>query len=1408
MKLPATSLTQADLQAAIDRNPLMVSPETTVQAAIAAMGETGSSCVLVVADCATQTDLIGILTERDVVRLSAQSIALDQPIRAVMTQPVISVKVAALAKLDAALSRFRYYRICYLPILDDRDRILGVLAQDNLSELLARHFSPVCPPAPDQSAKLAQVNEELQQALEELKIAEEELRQQNIQLESDRLAEQLKYESLFNDAPDGYLVTNATGMIQSANQAIAHQFAVSQLFLIGKPLAVFIDVPDRPLLYAQLDQLRSQRQKQTWELTVQPRQGTPLPVEATVVPIANSAGEVTELRWLIRDISDRKQAELLLKLQNAILERIAKSEPLTEILDDLLQAMELRLHNALCSILICDREGKLYGCSAPHLPDTYLHAFDGTPIGEGLGPCSTAAFRQEIVIAVDIAANPLWQNFKELALAQGLLACWSVPIIASDGRVLGTFGVYHREIYTPTEQELSVVALATNIVGIAIERQQATQALEQLNQALEAKVEQRTAALRASEERWQLVLKGTNDGIWDWDVRTDKTFYSSRWKQMRGFTDDEISDSAKEYSSRIHPDDFDRVIAAVDDHCAGRTEFFEAEYRTRCKDGTYLWILDRGQALWDESGQVVRMSGAEKDITQHKRAEQDLRLYERMVNATEDNMVLIDRNYRYQVSNHAHQVYHGKSRDEILGRSVAELVGQALFDRVLKSSLDQALAGQPVHQVVWVPRPRHPSQYVSLNWSPYVEADQTISGAVVTARNVTDLKQAEAELRESERRYATLAAAAPVAIFRCNEVFDMIYVNDRWSEMTGRSVESALGKGWRESLHPDDRDHLIARWAEMKAQAPPGTQVLNGGEGRHLRPDGSINWFYVQVAREMNADGRVIGYIGTLTDISDRKQIEAELAESEAKFRRLVEGANDLIWSHDQAGKFTYLSPQFQTLFGWEPSEWIGRSFIELVHPEDRPWVIPDHQQDVLLKRKSHSPEFRHRHRDGHYIWVRVSATPILNSEGASIGRQGILTDISDRKQAEAIVKQQLAAIEMANGELARATRLKDEFLANMSHELRTPLNAILGMSEGLQEGVFGAISDRQRRSLQTIEHSGAHLLELINDILDVAKIEAGQIELEYSSVSVAHLCESSLAFVRQQMFRKQIRLETQLPVDLPNLLVDERRIRQVLINLLNNAVKFTPEGGQICLEVSQLTSDCLRIAVSDTGIGIASENIGKLFQPFIQIDSALNRQYEGSGLGLALVKRLVELHGGRVELTSELGAGSCFAIELPCTPSPSQAERGADPTASELIASLIPAAANPASLILLAEDNEANILSVSSYLEAKGYAILLAKDGQEAIDLAKTRRPDLILMDIQMPGIEGLQAMRQIRLDPSLADLPIVALTALAMTGDREKCLEAGASDYLTKPVRLKQLADTIQQFLEATHRDASNSL
>jgi CheY-like chemotaxis protein len=270
--------------------------------------------------------------------------------------------------------------------------------------------------------------------------------------------------------------------------------------------------------------------------------------------------------------------------------------------------------------------------------------------------------------------------------------------------------------------------------------------------------------------------------------------------------------------------------------------------------------------------------------------------------------------------------------------------------------------------------------------------------------------------------------------------------------------------------------------------------------------------------------------------------------------------------------------------------------------------------------------------------------------------------------------------------------------------------------------------------------------------------------------------------------------------------------MRQVLINLLNNAVKFTPKGGRINLEVTQSPPELppdlatgdrpsqqyLRISVSDTGIGISPENIKKLFQPFIQIDSALNRQYEGTGLGLALVKRIVELHGGRVGLTSELGVGSCFTVDLPHDCSSEIVVSNRPKTTQSLDAPITNKNDIQSPLILLVEDNEANIITTVSYLEAKHYRVLLAKNGQEAIAIAKAHQPDIILMDIQMPTMDGIEATRQIRLDPNFVDIKIIAITALAMSGDRDRCLAAGANEYVSKPLKLKQLVTTIQSLLK----------
>jgi CheY-like chemotaxis protein len=330
-------------------------------------------------------------------------------------------------------------------------------------------------------------------------------------------------------------------------------------------------------------------------------------------------------------------------------------------------------------------------------------------------------------------------------------------------------------------------------------------------------------------------------------------------------------------------------------------------------------------------------------------------------------------------------------------------------------------------------------------------------------------------------------------------------------------------------------------------------------------------------------------------------------------------------------------------------------------------------------------------------------------------------------------------------------------------------------------------------------------LLDLINDILDLAKIEAGKLELHMGETSVQHLCQSSINFVKQLAINKGLELGYQILVDIDRIEADERRLRQVLINLLSNAVKFTPAGGRIELIVEYDRADqTLLFHVKDSGIGIAPEQIAHLFQPFMQIDSSLSRQYSGSGLGLVLVKRIMNLHQGLVTVTSQEHEGSCFTIGLPCAIAPYQplvqslGEANVDPLGQTTMTQIPPASAN-CPLVLLAEDNKMNIEMFTDYLDLHGYQLVVAQDGVEAVALAKQQQPHLILMDIQMPRMDGLEAIRQIRQETHLAMTPIVALTALAMPGDAQKCLAAGANDYLAKPVKLKELVSLMQSLLPA---------
>jgi signal transduction histidine kinase/CheY-like chemotaxis protein len=418
---------------------------------------------------------------------------------------------------------------------------------------------------------------------------------------------------------------------------------------------------------------------------------------------------------------------------------------------------------------------------------------------------------------------------------------------------------------------------------------------------------------------------------------------------------------------------------------------------------------------------------------------------------------------------------------------------------------------------------------------------------------------------------------------------------------------------------------------------------------------------------------------------------------------------------------------------------------------------------------------------------------PDINDAGQLLGYVGTVIDISRRIEAEESLRHQSAQLEAANANLAQAARLKDQFLANMSHELRTPLTGVIGFSEAMSQGIYGSLSAAQQTAARHIFDNGQHLLSLINDILDLARIGAGQIDLKLGPVSVDDVCAEVIDLIGPMAAGKTQRFSYAHPPVGLIINADVLRLRQILINLLSNAVKFTPESGEfgLAVEIDDAAGE-VRFVVWDRGIGIAPAHQPLLFQPFVQLDNRLSRTQPGTGLGLALVRQLAVLHGGSVKLRSALGEGSTFTVSLP-----QRQHHDAYELPARQVALSLPSEGQ--ALILLAEDDPSVSALLRDYLGTQGYALVHIDHGDSVLALLRNIRPQLALIDIQLPGTSGLEIIARLRadLDQQLARTPVIAVTALAMVGDRERCFAAGADDYLSKPIRLDELGAAVARAL-----------
>jgi len=564
----------------------------------------------------------------------------------------------------------------------------------------------------------------------------------------------------------------------------------------------------------------------------------------------------------------------------------------------------------------------------------------------------------------------------------------------------------------------------------------------------------------------------------------------------------------------------------------------------------------------------------------------------------------------------------------------------------------------------------------------------------------------------------------------------------------------------------------------------------------HDQPTGRV-WSFRDVTEREAAAARILRFNQELEErVQDRTRQLEEASRDLERLSYVASRTGNAVIITDALGKIEWVNESFERISGWLKSEVLGKKPGSFLQGEQTDPATVGRIKEALKSQEPIQFELLNYNRQRQPYWIEAEIRPVFDKGGVLINYIAVEADVTERRATAEKLRQQSEELTRLNVSLAKAVNSRDGFLAAMSHELRTPLNGVLTLSEVLLEGIYGPLNTRQEGSLRQIQECGHHLLELINDILDLAKIEAGSVTISPSSCVVQEVCEASLRLVRAAADKRHQRIQLSIQPTDAVVWADPRRLKQILVNLLSNAIKFTPEQGQLGLTVTSAGSD-LCFEVWDHGIGIPVDQRDRLFKPFVQLDSRLSRQYSGTGLGLALVRQLITLHGGKVEVFSEAGKGSRFVVTLPWNaakqPDPSTATR------ADTDAPWVATSSGSQPLVLVAEDENTNAEAILAFLSASGFRVLRAEDGEQALELITANRPEVVLMDIQMPRMDGFAATRRVRLlaDEVLRQIPIIALTALAMPGDRERCISSGATAYLTKPVAMREMVTLVRSLV-----------
>ncbi|GAK60638.1 multi-sensor hybrid histidine kinase [Candidatus Vecturithrix granuli] len=904
---------------------------------------------------------------------------------------------------------------------------------------------------------------------------------------------------------------------------------------------------------------------------------------------------------------------------------------------------------------------------------------------------------------------------------------------------------------------------------------------------------QRTeAALRQSEQRYQQLVNVSPDAILVSTRAGQIIFVNPAGISLFGAASpqDVLGKSTLDF---VHPDDHHLISEHQRLALEGKISTTSFECRlVRC-DGAIMDIsvLSVQFTYQDQSANQILL----RDITERKRVEVSLRQAAEIVEHLRIGLHIYqlenladDRSLRMIYANPAAELFTGVNATEIVGKTLDES-----FPGLRAKGIPQKYA-----EVVR-------TQTICELEDIYYGDDRVIFGAFavkafplpnnrvgVSFENITARKQAEAALQESEKRFKSAFQHSAIGIALVSLEGKWLQVNSKVCEIVGYAETELFTKTFQQLTYPEDLERDLNYVRQMLA----GEIETYTMEKRYIHKNGGIVWGLLAVSLVRDEAGAPLYFISQIEDITERKQAEEALQESEVRLQFLVASNPAIIYTSRVSGDYgvTFMSTSVAALLGYKPEEFLrdSRFWVNHIHPDDAARVLAEFP--VMFEQGTLTHEYRFLHKNGDWRWMRAELKVIRDVAGNPVEIIGSMIDITERKQAEEALQQAKEAAETAN-------RAKSVFLANMSHELRTPLNSILGYTQILKRDPF--LNAKQVQAIETIHRSGEYLLALITEVLDLAKIEAGKITLEPAEFSLKTCLQTALEMIRIKAAQRQLTFSYCPEGELSyTLLGDERRLRQVVLNLLGNAIKFTLAGG-VTLRTSirdiphSIPLMChLHVEVEDTGIGIPAEKLTDIFRPFEQMhDPRISA--EGTGLGLAISAQIVRLMGCEIQVESTPGVGSrfWFDVELPLVASPASDQAGHIRPVRQV--RRVSGVKGRSPNILIVDDHEDNRRVLREMLEPLGFILAEAENGQKALAQAATFQPDMIFLDLKMPVMNGYEVLARLR-ECNPVSLPvIIAFSASAYDHIRQQSLDAGCDDFLSKPFQMEALLDILERHL-----------